>query len=851
MNFEKIKKILFSTKNYNKIISAFNTLSVRDKQILLSDDSVKTRIYKIANAHLLIAILIDLPYAFRVDFLRTFDKDKLPEEEKILIDFLYLSNYDNFDHSKLSNLEGLKDKQVLNLIFRKLSKEKLREIISANYHQFITEYAFFEYSKKSDVLKFEPELINNIDDNNLFSEIKKRKTRFQTNNLDVQTFISIDKDKQNKIISKIGSKELNQNIINSYLEKYKNCSMDELAEQFKKLLSDFSYMTLLEMQAIIFLLDGSYALDLMQLFFKKVLNFENNVEDKYLISFIYYFKQLSNKTDELYLICKSKKFTIINYLNTGIIDSDIDKIFENVITVDQYQKINIKKVNKLTNLITKLFRKSENFSNKTTITLAYKLYLILGYENALDLLNFKFGFVDYDTLVNLLSKCNVLQVQIFNSEPIVDEYFINFLIGDKKDNNTTIKRMLRGELDIVKKEFSNIYNNFKRFQNTIGNKVHLNQLIPLLEENHFLLLPDEYKLTKDIINNIIKSYKYSDVLPNQNNLTDNELECIVEACDFYHLYLEKRLTSSIPRVYGKTKDNYSYEVIKLDDPIIMTLGYQTGCCFRLNGESKEFLRYCSENPHARVILIRNDNSEICAMIPIIRNGNVINGNSIERNSKGETAKIYLAFKSAYNDILAMSAYYEENPIIAGLVTNLHSNCLSKKPIKGNIYPIRDNYFYTNYEKATYIVAGDEDITEKNFKFYTPEAIYYDERPNVLVYHWNMTDKNLRQEIDNRLKSILHKLNKNTDRVLSFAKYIVCSEDWFLKLDWDGITGECLDKDPRAKEEFNAVKSHLEREFEKKDYYQVDFNDTALKSEGITSLIQKKLSYENIDAKKEG
>lgn len=851
MNFEKIKKILFSTKNYNKIISAFNTLSVRDKQILLSDDSVKTRIYKIANAHLLIAILIDLPYDFRVDFLRTFDKDKLPEEEKILIEFLYLSNYDNFDHSKLSNLEGLKDKQVLNLIFRKLSKEKLREIISANYHQFITEYAFFEYSKKSDVLKFEPELINNIDDNNLFSEIKKRKARFQTNNLEIQTFISIDKDKQNKIISKIGSKELNQNIINNYLEKYKNSNKDELVEQFKKLLSDFSYMTLLEMQAIIFLLDDSYTLDLMQLFFKKVLNFENNVEDKYLMSFIYYFKQLSNTTDELYLICKSKKFTIINYLNTGIINPDIDKIFENVIAIDQYQKINIKKVNKLINLITKLFRKSENFSNKTTITLAYKLYLILGYENALDLLNFKFGFIDYDTLINLLSKCNVLQVQILNSEPLIDEYYINFLIGDKKDNNTTIKRMLRGELDIVKKEFSNIYNNFKRFQNTIGNKVHLNQLIPLLEENHFLLLPDEYKLTKDIINNIIKSYKYSDVLPNQNNLTDNELECIVEACDFYHLYLEKRLTSSIPRVYGKTKDNYSYEVIKLDDPIIMTLGYQTGCCFRLNGESKEFLRYCSENPHARVILIRNDNSEICAMIPIIRNGNVINGNSIERNSKGETAKIYLAFKSAYNDILAMSAYYEENPIIAGLVTNLHSNCLSKKPIKGNIYPIRDNYFYTNYEKATYIVAGDEDITEKNFKFYTPEAIYYDERPNVLVYHWNMTDKNLRQEIDNRLKSILHKLNKNTDRVLSFAKYIVCSEDWFLKLDWDGITGECLDKDPRAKEEFNAVKSHLEREFEKKDYYQVDFNDTALKSEGITSLIQKKLSYENIDAKKEG
>ena len=102
-----------------------------------------------------------------------------------------------------------------------------------------------------------------------------------------------------------------------------------------------------------------------------------------------------------------------------------------------------------------------------------------------------------------------------------------------------------------------------------------------------------------------------------------------EACNFYHNYLEKRIVSSIPRVLGTTQNNYHYEVLKLDDPIIMTLGYQTGCCFRLNGMSKEFLKYCSESLYARVIVIRNEKREICAMIPIIRNGNVISGNSIE------------------------------------------------------------------------------------------------------------------------------------------------------------------------------------------------------------------------------
>ncbi|MDE6141233.1 MAG: hypothetical protein K2G03_01380 [Bacilli bacterium] len=401
--------------------------------------------------------------------------------------------------------------------------------------------------------------------------------------------------------------------------------------------------------------------------------------------------------------------------------------------------------------------------------------------------------------------------------------------------------MLRGELEIIKKEFANIYNNFKRFQTAIGNRIHLNKLLPLLEKNPFLLLPSEYKLSNNIIDNVIKSYKYYNA--NQSLETD-EKKCILEACNFYHSFLEKRLTSSIPRVYGITEDHYSYEVLKLDDPLIMTLGYETGCCFRLNGESKEFLKYCSESPHGRVILIKNDKDEICGMIPIIRNGNVINGNSIEKNSKGSNFKIYSALKLAFESILAMSAYYEEKPIIACLVTNLHSNCFSHTQIKNNIYPIRDTDFYTNYENTTYIVSSNPHVSENNFQFYTPEAIYYDERPNILVHHCNIKNNPHKQEIDNRIKSILYKLHKDTQIITPYTKYIVCSEDWFIKYDWNGISGECLDKDPRATEEYNVVKSYLKKRFSKDDSYYIDFEDTDLTGEGVTALIPKKLLLED-------
>ena len=394
--------------------------------------------------------------------------------------------------------------------------------------------------------------------------------------------------------------------------------------------------------------------------------------------------------------------------------------------------------------------------------------------------------------------------------------------------------MLRGELDIIKDEFPNLYNNFERFQQAIGNKIHLNKLLPLLQENPFMLLPNEYKLTKNLIDNIIKSYGYTDVFGEQEKNDDNNKEYVMEACNFYHNYLEKRIISSIPRVKGDTEDKYSYEVLKLDDPIIMTLGYQTGCCFRLNGMSKEFLRYCSESIYARVIVVKNETGEVCSMIPIIRNGNVIVGNSIETNSKGDSEKVYNTLKKAYDEILKVSNKYEEKPIIACLVSNLHSNCYSKKSVSQKIFPIRNDRFYTNYDSETYIVSIQKNKEEKDFELYVPDAIYFDERPEIFVYHRGMNNITEKTEVEKRIKSIQYRLNQSNEEYIFFASYIICSEDWFLKVDYDGISGQYIEKDPRAIEEFNAIKNYLEQKFINKRIYEVNLDDN------LNSIAPKKL-----------
>ena len=80
---------------------------------------------------------------------------------------------------------------------------------------------------------------------------------------------------------------------------------------------------------------------------------------------------------------------------------------------------------------------------------------------------------------------------------------------------------------------------------------------------------------------------------------------------------------------------------------------------------------------------------------------------------------------------------------------------------------------------------------------------------------NITEKT---EIEKRIKSILYKLNHSNEKYIYLADYIICSEDWFIKVDYDGISGQYIEKDPRAIEEFNAIKNYLEKKIANNSNY---------------------------------
>lgn len=131
--------------------------------------------------------------------------------------------------------------------------------------------------------------------------------------------------------------------------------------------------------------------------------------------------------------------------------------------------------------------------------------------------------------------------------------------------------------------------------------------------------PDLAPLEGSIINECVDNKKFQS-FTNDNSIIQNVSE---EYRKVRHNYQK-----TIPYVSG-TQNGYYYETLTCDDPNLFVMGSKTNCCFKIGGEADSFVRYCAENVNGRVLVIKDSKENVCAMIPFVRNGNVLLCNSIE------------------------------------------------------------------------------------------------------------------------------------------------------------------------------------------------------------------------------
>lgn len=145
---------------------------------------------------------------------------------------------------------------------------------------------------------------------------------------------------------------------------------------------------------------------------------------------------------------------------------------------------------------------------------------------------------------------------------------------------------------------------------------------------------------KNVYNNIdIGNEKMANAVKKQGYLQNNEeyrKTGNISQSDFcgfdelQELYNEgmKREFSSIPRVEGNS-GKYTYEILRLDDPLSLVIGDISNCCQDINGIAKTSMQHSVKSKDGRIFVVRDREKNIVAQSWLWRNQDVICFDNIE------------------------------------------------------------------------------------------------------------------------------------------------------------------------------------------------------------------------------
>ena len=308
------------------------------------------------------------------------------------------------------------------------------------------------------------------------------------------------------------------------------------------------------------------------------------------------------------------------------------------------------------------------------------------------------------------------------------------------------------------------------------------------------------------------------VLGNKTGHSNDEvLNSVVEV----YRKMKKRVESSIPYVERTSVNGYKYQTMKFDDFKVFELGYKANCCIRTLDIAHNHLLHATLCRNGRILLIYDKLGDLAAFCPIKRNGNVLIVNSIESIDKRLSESgdyIKTAFSECIQEMVSLSKISNEPIELVCIGRNSY--------LKPNIIAFPNNYKTpTIYEKDDKVYKNTDiyhktlDIVYKadNFKFESikagnPNVSYMDPREEVRFFDYQ-TDRKNTEEVINIINSINYSLDSENYRPI--YKYAIgnvyYTKDWYITDTYQGIVGQCLDYDYRAREEYDTYMNMLNKE----------------------------------------
>ena len=543
--------------------------------------------------------------------------------------------------------------------------------------------------------------------------------------------------------------------------------------------------------------DEFYNMLLNKLFSDEYLIFFDKLMDRNIYSLISYIK--SNGEDVLEL---DEVITPLQYYNVP--KKYINKIIEKLKEFDYVDDNNY-----LNSLLDKesiwLLKRCFHFTEYEYRLLAYKIYLSVGLDNGMEILSGMYGKIDLEKIYFLFYRLYVKN----SIDDIQLDCFNNFLFNNKKDFNNVFRQMLNGNFLELFLNFDYFYNNIGYFISKLGIRLSKNKVKLLLDERYLNKNISFPEITGDILDDMLSSYycKY-------NFLDEREEKIYEKNYSIYENFLRNKYKSSIPMIEFQNKGSFICEVISLNDPRNLVLGYRAGNCFRINGDASRLFNNFLKSEHMRLLSVSTMENKDFGMMLIMRNGNVLIGQGIEVSKRIDVdrRKLYNACRECLKEMIDyMNSNGDE--IVATIIGSSNSNvsCYNEQILPFLVNPILDDN--GNYYNGIYNYQCLLDLCEgkslNDIKLYTPSVRYFDKRDCVLsrVNHGYNDDY---MEIEKRLIS-LRFLRFQDEKNYDFYEklnnsneiYVCCNRDFYIILFEDGtIDGYIYGNDERAKLEYD-------------------------------------------------
>lgn len=151
-------------------------------------------------------------------------------------------------------------------------------------------------------------------------------------------------------------------------------------------------------------------------------------------------------------------------------------------------------------------------------------------------------------------------------------------------------------------------------------------------------------------------------------------------------YGKQRTFSSIPRIEQsaeKTSGRYTYETLRLDDPLAMAIGTLTDCCQELNNCAEVCMEHSMVDKNGRVFVIKEEQGNIVAQSWVWRNKDVLCFDNIEipdkafaravkehpdLGRKGFTDEVFEIYKQAAHDLIEADEKVYRELLESGKIT---------------------------------------------------------------------------------------------------------------------------------------------------------------------------------------